>query len=109
MKRNNVGIVEIHDAQIKAKWDIDEIIKPLEGINRLAIIKRKSGDVSIDWKSKPGDKYLRFASEEEAEFSTYIEVPKGKLVIVEFAMVAPSFRAVDQWKASAVSLPLKQS
>jgi hypothetical protein len=110
VKKGSHGSLELHDARTKVTWVGGSEERELEGIERLSFqTEKKTGRKRVVFTSISTDKpLLRLTPEEEATFSTLVEVPRSAPCIVKIVITGmlTGGGRVGQWRTSMVSLPL---
>jgi hypothetical protein len=111
LSKGERGSVNLHDAQVKVKWNSDAEAKPLIGTDRRSLkteLVGKSERRVVDWtKQSASQPFLRLTAGESCQFATYFEVPCFQICEIELAVLGmkqSGFR-VGQWRASSISLP----
>jgi hypothetical protein len=109
LKKGSHGSLELHDARTQVSWTGGSQERELIGIERLSFRteqghRRKRVVFASGSEAAP---FLRLTTEEEATFSTLVEVPASAPCVVQIAMtgIRTGGWRVGQWRTSMVSLP----
>jgi hypothetical protein len=111
LSKGERGSVNLHDAQVKVKWNSGAEAKPLIGANRRSLKTEAVGKSErrvVNWaKQSAKQPFLRLTAGESCQFAAYFEVPCAQVCEIELAVLGmkQSGLRVGQWRASAFSLP----
>ncbi len=116
LSKGDRGSINLHDAQVRVKWEGGECIEPLIGMDRLSFRTRIIGNnyktKFIDWNKRSKKlPILRLTPGEETNFSCYINIPTNATCTIELVVIGkkPVSCLVGQWRASIISLPAAQT
>ena len=111
LSKGERGSVNLHDAQVKVKWNGDENAESLIGADRRSLKTEVVGESNrkvVNWAKRSAKQpFLRLTAGESCQFATYFEVPCAQVCEIELAVLGmkqSGFR-VGQWRASTISLP----
>jgi len=115
LSKGERGSLDLHDAQVRASWSSDQLIKPLIGIERQSFETEKLGEaerkvINFKCRSKTAP-FLRLTPGEETSFACYFEVPSESICVVELIVLGRlrRIKPIGQWRASAISTPLTKA
>jgi hypothetical protein len=114
IKKGDRGAVSLHDSRAAVSYGepIREYSKELSGTNRLSFASKRDGIRRLSDKSSKKTPLLNLPPGEETQFSTYFEVPVGvpcTVVVTLLGGWSAHGRTAYQWRASQVSLPVREN
>lgn len=115
LSKGERGSLNLHDAQVRVKWNGTVEAKPLIGADRRSLrteVVGKSERKVVNWEGRSVKQpFLRLTAGESCEFVTHFLVPCAQICEIELAVLGmkqSGFR-VGQWRASTISLPHSSS
>jgi hypothetical protein len=109
LTKGDRGTVRIQDAKARITEGATPLPPiPLVGVNRLTHVQQ---ELPKDWSmASSKNPFLNLSPGEKAQFVTYGRISRAEVCVVEVAILGKllwNFSRFGQWRASAVSLPLK--